>query len=517
MYGSRRMAKRSIVGTRVAAPWQDGIFYPGVIKDIKSRAGSETVYTIHFEDGYARTYRDVDIVGPCFQPVSKVHLKFNQTVFTTYNGREIAGVVQKHRKQTNEVLIVLKDEDETMIKVKLDDVRLLESRKSARLVSNDTDYSKLADISVAETKKRHVSSTIDVPSSPKAPKIDEEPTMEDVMAAMVLTSLSCSPGFRNGVGERCPSSPSSPARHSLSSSWSPATNTNAPPSSLGSSSSGRFSFDNTRWIPSPSASSNSDRESPQAATEKMAFDGGSRSLVEPAFGPPPQVFSLSLDEGIDVFDCGAEFEVEENTPPKKIKGSKKLYQCRWNNCTKVLCTRQGIEKHVRSVHLKRPLEDDESDDGEEDFYYTEIESTIDTVSEGFANMTTSSPPPTLSHMDMARPPHEDPNILVTPKLRTISMNAEPMPIHDRFSWQKSSQPAFKATSAPAEMTIHTHKLSLVNQRQQQHQAASPKTSDFHAPNRIRSDGRKCRKVYGMDNRHMWCTQCRWKKACTRFN
>ncbi|XP_071941858.1 zinc finger protein 704-like [Antedon mediterranea] len=512
MYGSRRMAKRSIIGTRVAAPWQDGVFYPGVIKDVKNRGGGDTTYIVHFDDGYARTYRDMEIVGPCFQPVSKVHLKFNQTVFTTHNGREISGVVQKHRKQTNEVLIVLNDDEDTMVKVKLDDVRLLESRKSARLVSNDTDYSKLADISVTEAKKRHVSNYIDVPSSPKAPKIDEEPSMEDVMAAMVLTSLSCSPGFRSGVGE--PPSPSSPARHGLSSSWSPAT-INAPPSSLGSASSGRFSFDNTRWIPSPSASSNSDRESPQAGTEKMEYEGGSRSLVEPSFGPPAQVFSLSLDEGIDVFDCGAEFEVEENTPLKK--GSKKLYQCRWNSCTKVLCTRQGIEKHVRTVHLKRPLEDDDSDDGEEDFYYTEIDSTIDTVSEGFANMTTSSPPPTSSHIDMARPLIHDEPKQVMQKQRTVSMNAEPVPIADTFSWQHSFQPEFKATSAPAEMTIHTHKLNVVQQRQQQHQAASPKSSDFHAPNRIRSDGRKCRKVYGMDNRHMWCTQCRWKKACTRFN
>ncbi|PAA46165.1 hypothetical protein BOX15_Mlig021442g2 [Macrostomum lignano] len=27
---------------------------------------------------------------------------------------------------------------------------------------------------------------------------------------------------------------------------------------------------------------------------------------------------------------------------------------------------------------------------------------------------------------------------------------------------------------------------------------------------------KCRRIYGVDNRRMWCTQCRWKKACTRF-
>ncbi|KPP60056.1 zinc finger protein 704-like, partial [Scleropages formosus] len=29
----------------------------------------------------------------------------------------------------------------------------------------------------------------------------------------------------------------------------------------------------------------------------------------------------------------------------------------------------------------------------------------------------------------------------------------------------------------------------------------------------RGEGKKCRKVYGMENRDMWCTACRWKKAC----
>jgi hypothetical protein len=36
----------------------------------------------------------------------------------------------------------------------------------------------------------------------------------------------------------------------------------------------------------------------------------------------------------------------------------------------------------------------ESDDREEEFYYTEVEVGV------------TSPPPTLSHRDMARPPHE---------------------------------------------------------------------------------------------------------------
>ncbi|ODN02558.1 SLC2A4 regulator [Orchesella cincta] len=42
---------------------------------------------------------------------------------------------------------------------------------------------------------------------------------------------------------------------------------------------------------------------------------------------------------------------------------------------------------------------------------------------------------------------------------------------------------------------------------------SPKSSPVRRP---RGDTKKCRKVYGMDRRDLWCTQCKWKKACTRF-
>ena len=30
------------------------------------------------------------------------------------------------------------------------------------------------------------------------------------------------------------------------------------------------------------------------------------------------------------------------------------------------------------------------------------------------------------------------------------------------------------------------------------------------------EGKKCRKVYGLEQRDLWCTQCKWKKACARF-
>jgi hypothetical protein len=39
----------------------------------------------------------------------------------------------------------------------------------------------------------------------------------------------------------------------------------------------------------------------------------------------------------------------------------------------------------------------------------------------------------------------------------------------------------------------------------------------HSPRRVRGETKKCRKVYGMEHKDLWCTQCKWKKACTRFS
>ena len=42
------------------------------------------------------------------------------------------------------------------------------------------------------------------------------------------------------------------------------------------------------------------------------------------------------------------------------------------------------------------------------------------------------------------------------------------------------------------------------------------TTSSSGHRRSRTDVKKCRKVYGIENRAMWCTQCKWKKACNRF-
>ena len=180
MFSTRRLAKRSIIGTRVSAPWTDGRFYPGHIQSTQTWPNGEEVYQVLFDDGYSKTFRDRDIIGPGFQPVTAVTLRPGQKVFLTHQGREVKGVVKRHNSDSDEVSIELvrvpnqdwgEDWKVPMVRRRLEDVRMLESRRSARLQDQGgQDYSRLADPHSADnTKKKAVSHVIDVPVP--APKI----------------------------------------------------------------------------------------------------------------------------------------------------------------------------------------------------------------------------------------------------------------------------------------------------------------------------------------------------------
>lgn len=119
--------------------------------------------------------------------------------------------------------------------------------------------------------------------------------------------------------------------------------------------------------------------------------------------------------------------------------------------------------------------------GEEEFYYTEIEKGL------------TSPPPTLSHRDMARPPHEDPDY----QRQLVG------------SFRQTLLSGCQVTVGATPIPQSPHKLLKLSPRPH-----SPKMPV--SPRRVRGENKKCRKVYGMEHREQWCTQCKWKKACSRF-
>lgn len=164
MLANRRLAKRSIIGTKVSAVRQDGRYYPGVIQAQRDDGSAVTsVYCIQFEDGCRHDVTPTGLVGPGFQSIAAVVLKPGQNVYLTMNGREVSGRVVEHRQDTDEVSVALPFVNNAYVTRKLDDFRLLKSRKSARLLDQDTDYCKLADVHT-EAKKPAVSHVIDVPS-----------------------------------------------------------------------------------------------------------------------------------------------------------------------------------------------------------------------------------------------------------------------------------------------------------------------------------------------------------------
>lgn len=567
MFGNKRLAKRSIVGTRVSALSQDGRYNPGIIQSQLSEdtITSSAVYIVRFDSGVCQNIKSKLIIGHGFQPITSAVLKSGQKVFLTLNGREVSGIVLRHDRDNDEVTINVKTPsgDDFEALRRLEDVRLLESRKSARLVDQpDTDYSKLADLQLSAVssdsyihKKRVSSHVIDVPTAAydknERYRRQRHPSdelaenggdfadvemMDETIAAMVLTSLSVSPkspstgqqGCSNSNSKEFPESQNPYSDSHLSSSV---------------ASSGFYSGHSERDDHSPplpplseSAPATMGYKPPITASDDDSSNSSGRLLI------------CEDEEGI-------------------------IYKCTWRGCKTTSTTRDTMERHIRREHFNRDS-DLELTDNEEDFHYTEVNVSsqlIHTMTKSFAAMNTSSPSPQedlrrrhtsedsnstrgselttvtsgsegginsvsqspgsgnrevmdhdyqrkISKYSQASSVPSSGLVLNMDQARSLPINISEGQIQRSLSWQiHSSSPGGTLLSPPQRPNKLTPQERLF-----QHQAQSPKSSlapttfKVTQHRRPRSEVRKCRKVYGMEHRDQWCTQCKWKKACTRF-
>uniref|UniRef100_A0A3B5LJA4 Uncharacterized protein n=1 Tax=Xiphophorus couchianus TaxID=32473 RepID=A0A3B5LJA4_9TELE len=125
--------------------------------------------------------------------------------------------------------------------------------------------------------------------------------------------------------------------------------------------------------------------------------------------------------------------------------------------------------------------DSDYSDGEEDFYYSEIEVNMDSLTEGLSSLTPTSP-------TTAGPPP-----IFPPPLSDVSRS--------EYVGVNGSQSHTSSLLSQSLDDVFVHVLTL---------------SHLLFPRKPRGEAKKCRKVYGMEKRDMWCTACRWKKACQRF-
>ncbi|NWT07331.1 ZN395 protein, partial [Mionectes macconnelli] len=199
--------------------------------------------------------------------------------------------------------------------------------------------------------QRSVSSSIDVPKRKGDAAVE---MMDEMVAALVLTSLSCSPVVQS------------------------------PPAGESGLPTSRASCD--PWKESGDVSDSG--SSTTSGHWSAGSDISTPSPPHPAGSPKYSGEALSSPRGDDGFETDSDPFVPEEPAPRKRKNSVKvMYKCLWPSCGKVLRSIVGIKRHVRTQHLGDGA-DSEPRKREEDFYYTEVQ-----AKEGAAPEATPGPSP----------------------------------------------------------------------------------------------------------------------------
>ncbi|XP_077443457.1 zinc finger protein 395b isoform X1 [Stigmatopora argus] len=332
----------------------------------------------------------------------------------------------------------------------------------------------------------------------------ESVEMDEIMAAMVLTSLSCNPVVQSPQ----------------------LTETGT----AGSTTSGEMECGGGELSDSGSSG-------------YWSWDHGN---VSPAPSPSVPEIDSSPDEGMNM-----EMEQVEECNAKKPKSSfKGLYKCLWPSCGKVLTSSVGIKRHIRVLHLGSGVDQSQR---EEDFYYTKIScEAVDTSTAlvpaqqalGQASSlnwaSCNSPTGLAVQIPLGhRPRSNSSSGLVSSRPSLLSQSAPSCfwQIHTEHLYQACNpvqaplapkSPGCHALTTTVAASGHTstqmvkprcRSVSVGEQWLQQNrlQTMTVSPSRSHCSFRKgRGEAKKCRKVYGVERKDQWCTACRWKKACQRF-
>ncbi|XP_054035732.1 zinc finger protein 395 [Dryobates pubescens] len=491
---SRRLGKRSLLGTRVSAPGAlaDGVLVATHVPGLQTDLGQAPAHTVLQEDGSCvptvEESNQVPRLPGHRQPCA------GQQVLLTYSGQECAGLVEQHSQLSDKVKVLLPEQGlQTCWRVQ--DVRLAPLQPPALPAASAP--------SAAEVLQRSVSSSIDVPKR----KADAAVEMDEMVAAMVLTSLSCSPVVQSP----------------------PAGESGIPPS--------RTACD--PWKESGDVSDSG------SSTTSGHWSGGSDistpSPPHPAGSPKYTSEALSSPQADDGFETDSDpFLLDEPAPRKRKNSVKVMYKCLWPSCGKVLRSIVGIKRHVKTQHLGDSADSDQWK-REEDFYYTEVQVKEETVPEAVATASpTSVSAPIIIQQALPKPEAllvEQPMLEPTLASSTLSQSAPSSFWHIQADHAYQALPSIQIPVSPhiftsiswATATSTLPSLSPVRSRSLSFSEPQPPTPMLKShlivsspprvaisTRKVRGEAKKCRKVYGIEHRDQWCTACRWKKACQRF-
>ncbi|XP_030304479.1 zinc finger protein 395 isoform X1 [Calypte anna] len=486
---SRRLGKRSLLGTRVSAPstLAEGVLVPPQISSLQTDLSQ---LPAHPEDGLCMPAVEESSQAPRVPSPSHRQLCAGQQVLVTYNGQECPGLMEQHNPLGDKVKVLLPEQG-------------LQACWRVQDVPQTPALPSPGGPGPAEVLQRSVSSSIDVPKR----KADAAVEMDEMVAAMVLTSLSCSPVVQSP----------------------PATESSIPPS--------RAACD--PWKESGDVSDSG------SSTTSGHWSGGSDistpSPPHPAGSPKYSSEALSSPQADDGFETDSDpFLLDEPAPRKRKNSVKVMYKCLWPSCGKVLRSIVGIKRHVKTQHLGDSADSDQRK-REEDFYYTEVQVKEEPAPEvAPATSPTSVSAPIIIQQALAKPePLLLEQAMPEPALAssTLSQSAPSSFWHIQADHAYQALPSIQIPVSPhiftsiswATATSTLPSLSPVRSRSLSFSEPQAPTSMLKShlivaspprvsisTRKVRGEAKKCRKVYGIEHRDQWCTACRWKKACQRF-
>ncbi|KAF7459511.1 Hypothetical predicted protein [Marmota monax] len=506
---SRRLGKRSLLGARVLGPSaSDGP--SGASLPLETQAevpeGAAPQPFLASKDPTCQEQPKEVLKALGTTGLQQVAFQPGQKVYVWYGGQECTGLVEQHSWAEDKVTVWLLDQ-KLQICCRAEEIWLAELQGMMPQVPPP-------EHGAQAMAYRPVSRNIDVPKR-KSDAVE----MDEMMAAMVLTSLSCSPVVQSPPGAEANFSAS---RVVSGDPWKESGDVS---DSGSSTTSGHWSGSSGISTPSP--------PHPQASPKYLGD----------AFGSPQTDHGFETDPD--------PFLLDEPAPRKRKNSVKVMYKCLWPNCGKVLRSIVGIKRHVKALHLGDTVDSDQFK-REEDFYYTEVqmkeESAVAAAVPSAPGTPTVEPAPTprvtspslatlplpLSKAQTSGPEHSG---LESPlPSGALSKSAPGSFWHIQADHAYQALPSFQIPVSPhiytsiswAAAPAAASPLSPVRSRSLSFSEPQPPpaakshlivTSPPRAQGsarKARGEAKKCRKVYGIEHRDQWCTACRWKKACQRF-
>ncbi|NWU94308.1 ZN395 protein, partial [Upupa epops] len=493
---SRRLGKRSLLGTRVSVPGAlaDSVLVAPQIPALQTDFVRMSAHASSQEVGSCEPLVPAEESSQEPRFPGHQQLCAGQQVLVTYNRQECTGPMEQHNPLTDEAKALLPEQG-------LQECWGVQEVRPAAL--QPPALPTAGSSSPAETLPRSVSSSIDVPKRKSSAAVE----MDEMVAAMVLTSLSCSPVVQSPpAGESGIS-----ASQAACDSWKESGDVS---DSGSSTTSGHWSGGSDISTPSPPHPAGSPKYSSEALSSPQADDG----------------FETDSDP----------FLLDEPAPRKRKNSVKVMYKCLWPNCGKVLRSIVGIKRHVKTQHLGDSTDSDQRK-REEDFYYTEVQVKEEPAPE--AAVTTSPmsvSAPIIIQQALAKPETllvEQPMLDPTLAGSALSQSAPSSFWHIQADHAYQALPSIQIPVSPhiftsiswATATSTLPSLSPVRSRSLSFSEPQPPTPMLKShlivaspprvaigTRKVRGEAKKCRKVYGIEHRDQWCTACRWKKACQRF-